>query len=164
MDLGIVSDTHDNLDVVEAAVDVFAGSVDIVVHCGDIVAPFAATPFDADFDFYAVRGNNDGEWALRETVESFGTYFGEFGELELDGCSIAFYHGTSLELVDALVRSGTYDYVCHGHTHEQVHEASNGTVRLNPGGIPIDVDADAEPPAAVILDTDSGAVDFHDLR
>jgi putative phosphoesterase len=164
MELGLVSDTHDDLEVVQAAVELFDGTVDAVVHCGDFVAPFAATPFDADFDFYATRGNNDGEWALQEVVGEFGTYFGEFGTLEFDGLDIAVYHGTSLELVEALVESGLYDYVLHGHTHQRAHEAQDGTVRLNPGGVPIEVDSDADPPAGVILDTDTGEVEFHDLE
>ncbi len=164
MQLGIVSDTHDNLDVVDAAVDLFDGRVETVIHCGDVVAPFAATPFDADFEFYAARGNNDGEWALAQTVEEFGTYFGEMGALTLDGAAVAVYHGTSLELVDALVGCGDYDYVLHGHTHQRAHEADAGTVRINPGGIGISTDDESEPPAGVILDTDTGEVSFHDLR
>jgi putative phosphoesterase len=163
MELGLVSDTHDDLEAVTAAVDLFAGRVDVVVHCGDFVAPFAAAPFDADFEFYAVRGNNDGEWALAELIGEFGTDFGEFGTLELDGQEIAVYHGTSLEIVEALVESGRYDYVCHGHTHQRTHEARDGTVRLNPGGVAIEADSDAEGPAGVILDTERGEVEFHDL-
>jgi putative phosphoesterase len=110
--------------VVEAAVDAFAdATVDAVVHCGDFVAPFSATPFDADFDFYAVRGNNDGEWALADAVESFGTYLGEMGELTLGGREFAVYHGTSEPIVGALLTCGSYDYVLRGHTHQRVHEA-----------------------------------------
>lgn len=164
MDIGIVSDTHDNLDVVAAAVDLFEGRVDAVLHCGDVVAPFSAAPFDADFDFYAVRGNNEGEWALEAAVADFGTYCGEFGALELGGADVALYHGTSREIVDALVASGSYDYVVHGHTHERAHESRDGTVRLNPGGIAIEPDADGEPPAGIVLDTASGEAEFHDLR
>ena len=163
MKIGIISDTHDNLDVIENAVDLFEAEADVVVHCGDIVAPYAATMFDADFDFYAVRGNNDGEWMLQDAVRSFGTYFGELGELSLGGASIAVYHGTSQAIVDALVECGSYDYVFHGHTHERVHEEQEGTVRINPGGIPITTDSNDDPPAGVILDTETGDVAFHDL-
>jgi len=163
MKVGIVSDTHDNLDVIESAVDLFSGRVEAVIHCGDIVAPFAATPFDAEFDFYAVRGNNDGEWALASVVREFGVYFKEMGELSFGGASIAVYHGTSESIVDALVSCGGYDYVLRGHTHERVHEECDGTVRINPGGIGTTVDEE-EPPAGVILDTNTGNVTFHDLR
>ncbi|MFB6128413.1 MAG: metallophosphoesterase, partial [Halorhabdus sp.] len=149
-------------DVIEQAVARFAAEdVEAVVHCGDIVAPFSATPFDADFDFYAVRGNNDGEWALADTVAGFGTYLGEMGELTFDGIDFAVYHGTSEPIVDALVESGTYDYVLHGHTHERAREQRDGTVRLNPGGIPIP-QAPASPVAAVI-DTETDEVEAFEL-
>jgi putative phosphoesterase len=160
--LGIVSDTHDDQDRVQAAVERFReAGADAVVHCGDVVAPFSATSFDGPWDFHAVRGNNDGEWALAGAVDAFGTYHGEFGELSLDGHRIAVYHGTSGAIVDALVASGTYDYVLCGHTHERAHEERDGTIRINPGGLPFS-DAPGEP-AAVLLDTASGAVTFEDL-
>jgi putative phosphoesterase len=163
MNVGIVSDTHDNLDVVRQAVDHFEDTAEIVVHCGDIVSPFTARPFDNDeFDFYAVRGNNDGEWSLKELVDNFGMYLGEMGELVLDDYQVAIYHGTSEAIVGALLESGNYDYVLRGHTHEQVHEDYDGTVHINPGGIPTDP-AGGEPPAAVVLDTDTGDVTFEQL-
>jgi len=162
MQIGVIADTHDDSDVIEQAVDRFsAENVDAVIHCGDIVAPFSATPFDADFDFYAVRGNNDGEWALADTVSEFGTYLGEMGELAFDGVEFAVYHGTSEPIVDALVESGSYDYVLHGHTHERAHEERAGTVRLNPGGVPIP--AAPDPPAAVVIDTGTDAVETFEL-
>lgn len=164
MKVGIVSDTHDNLDIVQRAVDHFEETADVVVHCGDIVAPFAARPFDSDeFDFYAVRGNNDGEWALQDAVRNVGAYLGEMGELSLGGKRVAIYHGTSSPIVDALVECGNYDYVFHGHTHTRAHEEQDGTVRINPGGIPTDSES-TEQPAGVILDTETGEVEFHDLR
>ncbi|MHB9288727.1 metallophosphoesterase [Halobacteriales archaeon Cl-PHB] len=164
MKLGIVSDTHDNLDVVAEAVDLFEAEADAVVHCGDIVSPFAAQPFDADFEFFAVRGNNDGEWALKDAVEEFGRYMGEMGELTIDGELIAVYHGTSEPMVEALCGCGTYDYVLHGHSHRRLEETWDDTVRINPGGIAISPDGGDQPPAGVVLDTESGDVTFHDLR
>jgi putative phosphoesterase len=163
MNVGIVSDTHDNLDIVQRAVDHFADHADIVVHCGDIVAPFAARPFDHDdFQFYAVRGNNDGEWALKQLVDEFGVFLGEMGELVLDELHVAVYHGTSEGIVGALIDCGHYDYVLRGHTHERVNEERNGTTHLNPGGIPTSTDGGA-PPAAIVLDTETGDVEFTDL-
>jgi putative phosphoesterase len=162
--IGVVSDTHDNLGVAQAAVDRFvAADVDMVVHCGDVISPFTVRLFDTDeFEFYAARGNNDGEWALQSLVEEFGAYLGEMGELELETAHVAVYHGTSEAVVGALVDSGTYDYVLRGHTHEQVHERRNGTVHINPGGIPLDPSG-GNPPAAVVLDTAADEVRFHDL-
>jgi len=163
MKVGVIADTHDASDVIEQAVTRFAAEdVEAVIHCGDIVAPFSARPFDADFEFYAVRGNNDGEWALADTVSEFGTYLGEMGELTFDDTDFAVYHGTSEPIVDALVESGTYDYVLHGHTHERAREERAGTVRLNPGGVPIP--AAPNPPAAVVIDPGTGEIESHELR
>ena len=166
MQLGIVSDTHDNLSLVDRAVSFFESQgVDRVIHCGDIVAPFSATPFDSDaFEFYAVRGNNDGEWALIDVVEEFGTYMGDCGQLTADGVSIAAYHGTNKLLREALVDSGAYDYVFHGHTHERAIEERGDTVRVNPGGLPIP-GSDAAFHVAT-LDTDASgteAIAHHEL-
>ena len=198
MRIGIVSDTHDDLAAVEAAVALFEREgVDAVVHCGDFVAPFSVTPFDvggapdadggldvdndsdadggldvdddsdAGFDFYAVRGNNDGEWAVESTVDAFGTYLGEAGTLSFgeggDDVSVAVAHGTSGIVVDALVDCGDYDYVFHGHTHAHGVEERDGTVRVNPGGLPIPVDGADDAFHVAVLDTDahgaSGNVD-----
>jgi putative phosphoesterase len=163
MKVGIVADTHDNQDVIESAVELFTDEADAVVHCGDLVAPFSASKFNQGFDFYAVRGNNDGEWALQDAVRNFGAFLGEMGELSLGGARIAVYHGTSTPIIEALVDSGSYDYVFHGHTHARTHEQVGDTVRINPGGIGTG-SAESEPPAGVILDTETGDVTFHDLR
>ncbi|MFB6126238.1 MAG: metallophosphoesterase [Halolamina sp.] len=162
--VGIVSDTHDNADRVAFAVDRFReAGVDAVVHCGDFVAPFSVTPFDpaeagTDWTVHAVRGNNDGEWAVADTVAAFGSYHGEFAALEFDGVGVAVYHGTSEGIVDALVASGEYEYVLRGHTHERTHEERGGTVHVNPGGVAIP--PAPEPFSVAILDTDAGEVAF----
>ncbi|EMA59100.1 metallophosphoesterase family protein [Halorubrum lipolyticum] len=188
MRIGIVSDTHDDLAAVEAAVALFEREgVDAVVHCGDFVAPFSVTPFnvgagdadrraepDAGFDFYAVRGNNDGEWAVQSAVESFGTYLGEAGTLSFggsgagdgsgdgsgdaaaDAVDVAVTHGTSAVVVDALVDCGDYDYVFHGHTHAHGVEERGDTVRVNPGGLPIPVDGADDVFRVAVLETDAG--------
>jgi putative phosphoesterase len=158
--IGIVSDTHDDLAAVEAAVSLFEREgVDAVVHCGDFVAPFSVTPFDADFAFHAVRGNNDGEWAVESTVEEFGEYHGEADALSFDGFEIAVTHGTSDLVVDALVDCDDYDYVFHGHTHAHGVEARGETVRVNPGGLPIPVEGADDAFRVATLDTNESGAD-----
>ncbi|MFB6281981.1 MAG: metallophosphoesterase [Haloferacaceae archaeon] len=161
MEIGIVSDTHDDLGAARGAADLFAGRVEAVVHCGDVVSPFAAAPFDAGFAFHCVAGNNEGEPALIDAVEAFGTHHGECAELSFDGRDVAVYHGTGGALVDALVASGAYDYVLHGHTHERGREERGGTVRINPGGLPIPGADDAF--HAATLDLADGEVRFHEV-
>jgi hypothetical protein len=160
--LGLCSDTHDNLDLARGAVRRFeSAGVDAIVHCGDVVAPFTAAVFDVGIDVHAVRGNNDGEWALASTIDGFGTHHGESAHLTVDGVDIAVYHGTSEQLVDALVDSGDYDYVVRGHTHEHTYEERGGTVHLNPGGLPFPGADDAYHVAT--LETDPEHVAFHEI-
>ncbi|MFB6190700.1 MAG: metallophosphoesterase [Candidatus Nanohaloarchaea archaeon] len=163
MKLGIVSDTHDSLELARQAVEFFVDrNVDAVVHCGDMVAPFTAEIFDSDsFDFYAVRGNNDGEWNLKSTVEEFGEFFNSIAELEFENSRVAVYHGTEEELADALVRSGKYDYVLRGHTHEKKLRETEETVEINPGGIPVPF-AQEELHVAT-LELPEGEIEFHEL-
>jgi len=160
MKLGIVSDTHDHLELSRKAVEFFEEKeVDKVVHCGDMVAPFTAELFDGEFDFYCVRGNNDGEWNLKEKVNDFGTFYNNIAELEMEGNKIAIYHGTEEEIADGLVESGNYDYVLRGHTHEKNLGEAEGTIEINPGGIAVPF-AEEEFHVA-ILNIETGEIDFH---
>ena len=163
MHIGIVSDTHDDLEAVTAAVDLFEREdVDVVVHCGDFVAPFSVTPFDAAFEFHAVRGNNDGEWAVQSAVDSFGEYHGEAAMLTIGddpALDVAVTHGTSDVVVDALVDCGSYDYVFHGHTHAHGVERRGNTVRVNPGGLPIPIDGADDEFGVATLDVERAAGD-----
>lgn len=162
MKLGLVSDTHDNLETVESAVEFFLEQeVDAVVHCGDMVAPFTAELFDADFDFYAVRGNNDGEWDLKKTVEEFGEFYNNIAELEFENSLVAVYHGTEEELVSALVESGKYDYVLRGHTHEKNLREEDETVEINPGGIAVPFAPGSFHVAT--LELPEGEIQFHEV-
>ncbi len=63
--------------------------------------------------------------------------------------------------MDALVDSGTYDYVLRGHTHEQTVEYRGGTTHVNPGGLPIP-GADESFHVAVV-DLGTGNVSFETL-
>jgi len=160
MRLGLVSDTHDDTDAARRAADELADAgVDAVAHLGDVVAPFTLAPFESladDRPFHHVRGNNEGEPALWRAADDVGTHHGDAAALDLGGRAVALYHGTSAVLVDALVDSGDYDYVCHGHTHEHGVEARDGTVRVNPGGLPIPGADDAFHVAWVDLDAAVG--------
>jgi len=73
--IGILSDSHDNRDAIRTAVRLFnKKGCRLVLHAGDIVAPFAAGELEAlNCPVKAVFGNCDGEKeGLRITVASFG--------------------------------------------------------------------------------------------
>ena len=65
MKIGVFSDSHDHMPMIQAALDLFrAEAVEAVIHAGDFVAPFAAkllVTFNGPI--YTVFGNNDGERA-----------------------------------------------------------------------------------------------------
>lgn len=165
MKLGVISDTHDNFDLARQAVDFFEDQdCEKVVHCGDMICPATAEIFDADFEFYAVRGNNDGEWSLKETVEEFGDWMGNIGEISSGGYRFAIYHGTNEELAEGLVESEKYDYVLRGHTHrKRIRESENGhTVELNPGGVKLPFQDEGL--HVIIIDLETGEFEFHRIE
>lgn len=159
MKVGIVSDTHDNLELAEEAVNFFEEKeCGVVIHCGDMVAPFTAELFNSSFEFHAVRGNNDGEWNLKQTVNEFGDFYNNIAELEIEGIKICIYHGTEEEIVKGLVEKN-YDFVFRGHTHEKKISEYEGTIELNPGGI--DFPEQEEGFHVATLDTETRELQFH---
>jgi putative phosphoesterase len=108
-----------------------------------------------------VRGNNDGEWNLKATVEEFGEFYNNIAGLEFEDSNVAVYHGTEEEIADGLVESGKYDYVLRGHTHEKKLREVGDTVEVNPGGIPVPF-APEEFHVAT-LELPEGEIEFHEL-
>jgi len=137
MIVGLISDTHDNLPMVEKALKLFQReSVECVVHAGDWVAPFTARKFDVYAGkLYGSYGNNDGEvlGLSRIFKEMNAVVRGEFTEVELDGDRMAVIHGTYPSVVDAVVASARFPTVVSGHSHMPVIERKPDVLLVNPG-------------------------------
>ncbi|AKB83222.1 Phosphodiesterase [Methanosarcina barkeri 3] len=135
--IGIISDSHDNINAIQKAVELFNGkNVKAVLHAGDLVSPFTARAFrELESKFYFVFGNNDGDKVtLTKRFEEIGaTSCGDFGDLTIDGLHIALLHGTNETLVKALAKSGEFDVVVRGHTHEPGVKIIEGVPVINPG-------------------------------
>jgi len=132
--IGIMSDSHDNLDAIDKAVKIFNKSdVEIVVHAGDLISPFTINEFEKlKSEFIAVYGNNDGEReGLRKAYENL-CILEDFKEISIEGWKFAIIHGTNQSIVDAIVQSDKYDVVVRGHTH-QFEIISGETLVINPG-------------------------------
>jgi hypothetical protein len=134
--LGVITDTHDNKDKTRKAIAEFnRRGVGLVVHAGDMIAPFSAKLFDdlqAPYEYHL--GNNDGEiLILKQKVEETGGEFNRYDfELELTGLRILVQHEPVN--IDALAASGVYDCIIYGHTHDvDQRTLENGTLVLNPG-------------------------------
>ncbi|MBE0520973.1 MAG: metallophosphoesterase [Candidatus Methanoperedenaceae archaeon] len=137
MKIGIISDTHDNQSAIDEAVRVFnREEVELVIHAGDWNAPFSMVRLArAKARIVGVFGNVDGERDfMKEKAEEAGVeILGDSGELEEGGIKIALYHGNQEMFVDALSRSGMYNVVARGHTHNPELKNTGSCLVINPG-------------------------------
>lgn len=136
MKIGIISDTHDNVEGLKNAIREFnKKEVDLVFHCGDWVAPFMAEECkDLNCNMVGVFGNNDGD-LVRLVEKGAGKieFSAQCAEKEIAGRSLAIYHGTSAPLLDSLLNCGKYDAIFSGHTHSAFVDQSGDTLHVNPG-------------------------------
>jgi putative phosphoesterase len=153
MKIGILSDSHGRHDRVRRALAVLRRrGVQTVLHCGDVDDPATVEEFRG-FDAHLVFGNCDYDReALRAAAAEVGATFHEpFGSLERDGVTLAFVHGDDRGLLADLERSGAFDYLFHGHTHQADDRRSGPTRVINPGAL-----QRARPKTFVVLDLASG--------
>jgi len=133
--IGVMSDTHDNVPLIEKAVALFnAKQVGFVLHAGDFVAPFALKPLeDLSCPWIGVFGNNDGE-QKGLTSESRGRIQPPPFELNLDGKKVVVVHDLSAFDRTALAEQGA-QLIVHGHTHETAVEKVGEALVVNPGEV-----------------------------
>jgi len=138
MKIGLMADTHDRLDAVERAIELFnSRRVEHVLHAGDLVSPFVVPYFSRlKAKLHYVWGNNEGD---RKTIEAKLSELGikplgSFAVLKLNGRKIALLHGSGEELVDLCVNSGSFDLVVRGHTHRAEIKPGK-TLCVNPGEV-----------------------------
>jgi uncharacterized protein len=134
--IGIISDTHDDVENVQSAIEIFnTEKVTHVIHAGDYIFPGIVLEFKkSDAKLIGVLGNNDGERVhLLKNFLSIGAELkGELGEVELGGVLFGIYHGTDEQLKRKLVDSGKYDVIITGHTHRiETPSVHNNTINLN---------------------------------
>ena len=128
--IGILSDSHDNLDAARAAVEILKeNGVEQLLHAGDIVAPFTAEVFlGLGIPIEAVFGNNDGE-RTRLTDLLPGIAMGG-RKMKIAGKTVVLVHDRKklppreLDFADLLV---------HGHTHKPEVAREGNRIVVNPG-------------------------------
>jgi hypothetical protein len=134
MKIGIMADSHDRLPFIKRAVDIFnKEKVDRVLHSGDFVSPFVIRELkNLNCKLIGVFGNNDGDKLyLRKKFgeRNFEIYEGSL-EIELGGRKIVMMH--TPDTLKALEKSGYYDIIIYGHTHE-VDIRRGKSLVINPG-------------------------------
>jgi hypothetical protein len=137
MRIAIMSDTHDQIPHVRRAVEMIrAAGCDMIIHCGDFVAPFMLKELEAaGIPVHGVFGNNDGDQYLLTkhslTLYQNITLHGFFGQVEAGGRRIAIIHDGTL--ADDIAAGGRFDVVCFGHFHVYMHKRIGDTLVINPG-------------------------------
>ena len=139
MRIGLISDTHDNITTIKAAIKRLNGlDVELVLHAGDYVSPFTAKPYaELKAKMIGVYGNNCAEREkLREVYAAVGKELvGNFAEVEAEGKRVALLHGHDEVLLRALKMRGFYDVVVHGHDHKANIAKVGTTLVVNPGEV-----------------------------
>ena len=134
MKIAILSDIHDNLWNLSAALDRVAAA-DVLLCCGDLCSPFVMDLL-AKFprEVHIVFGNNDAD-LFRITKKSTDRVrvHGEYFEAELGGRRVAMNHFDYL--ARPIAASGLYDVVCYGHNHRFRVERLEKTLLVNPGPV-----------------------------
>jgi putative phosphoesterase len=136
--IGAISDSHDNLPLVEKAVQTLNNQkVGLVLHAGDYVAGFVIPKFKAlNCKLIGVFGNNDGDHELLK--KRFGetnncTIHDRFTTVTTEGYRVALLHGHEIELLKTIIDSESFNAVIHGHSHNMGIERKGKTLSINPG-------------------------------
>ena len=136
MQIGIVSDTHNNLKNIDKTISLFNEErVSTVIHTGDIASARSLEKFsELKCKLVGVYGNNDrNEIGLKEVAEINNFLFREPPNLlTLDDRNLAIFHEPDL-IDDFLMQNENIDVVVHGHTHRYRKEIINGVLFFNPG-------------------------------
>lgn len=138
--IGIMSDTHDNMPLIEGAVGrINEEGADLVLHAGDFVSPFVIPALaELDAPLIGVFGNNDGDRPLliRRCGEVEGIEIrGIFARIEADGLVIGVLHGDEPALHRSLVEGCGFDVIVSGHTHAASIGHHGSTITINPGEV-----------------------------
>ena len=130
--IGIISDTHDNVEKIDKAITYFNQmEMDLVIHAGDIISPFVAGKFNSlKMDFLAIYGNNDGDkMGLRNVLKY--KIFEEPHIFKISGIKFIITHRE--KMVEAILKSKDYDVIIYGHTHKPDIRIDSETIVINPG-------------------------------
>jgi putative phosphoesterase len=144
MKICILSDSHDNLALLEHAVaDARARGAEAVLHCGDVVAPSTLKVVQKrGLPVHVIHGNNTGDLLAMTRMaarpDSLIHYYGQDAGISLGGRNIFLVHYPHYAAAMAL--TGDWDLVCCGHEHRpEVRTVSNikggRTWLVNPGTV-----------------------------
>jgi putative phosphoesterase len=132
--IGILADSHDNLDTVRQAARFFRESgCKLIIHAGDFVAPFTVKVLgEAAIPIKAVFGNCDGEKSgLQAAIEPFGTIQKAPLAFPYAGINILVTHLNGP--VKGFIAHQQYELIVFGHTHKAEIRKNGRSLIVNPG-------------------------------
>lgn len=132
MNIGVISDSHDNIDKINKAISLLNDKgVEFVIHCGDIVSPFAALPFkNLKCDYIGVFGNNDGDLLMINKITA-NKFYKAPKKIEIAQKSIIIFHEPFI--IDNIDEN--IDFVLYGHTHKKDLREKGLQTIINPGTV-----------------------------
>jgi putative phosphoesterase len=144
MKICILSDSHDNRELLAAAVRAAQSQgAEAVLHCGDLVAPSTLNALrPLGLPVHVIYGNNTGDLYMMsrfaDRPANRVTFYGQDAALNLGGRRIFLVHYP--HYARALATTGDWDLVCCGHDHavkvETVDNIKGGLTHLvNPGTV-----------------------------
>ena len=129
--VGIMADSHDNMPAIKKAVDIFNKQhVDMVIHAGDLVAPFTARELKkVTCPLIITFGNNDGEvLGLSRIFE--GQIFQPPHQIMVHEKKVLILHDPII--IDDLMQNTNFDVIIYGHLHKADVRKGKPLI-INPG-------------------------------
>lgn len=136
MKIGILSDTHNQLERTRNAIEQLKQlEADVLIHCGDITSP-EIVEICSQLPTYYVFGNNDvDEMQLEKAITSSqGICCGRSGVITLADRQIAVTHGHKPIEIRQLMATNPH-YLLTGHTHNPIDVLKGTTRHINPGAL-----------------------------
>ena len=137
MRIGVLADTHNELDRTKSAIEALReAGAQVVIHCGDLAAPFILEAC-AELPCYFVFGNHDADNVpyLRHAAENCGAVCLGWGAvIELSGKRIGVVHGHMRSDVQRVLADNP-EYLLSGHAHYPVDRRDGPLRRINPGAL-----------------------------
>ena len=157
MKIGIISDTHNNIETTKKALNIFRQkNVDLIVHAGDLTSPKMLSLFEG-FNCKFVLGNGDID------IEDLNSEAGRLGfgcideycTFEAGKKKFILFHGNNVPMFREAVASGKYDYIIKGHTHFFENYTSGKTRIINSGSL-----YSSDEYSIALLDTETDRVEL----